>query len=94
MVLIKETIAMVLIGDAVLGLARPQRHVARWQIGPFMVPPAAGADASPRRRRARHGRLVRRPAARTANRLISTPAARPRRAVGDASGPAPPDLAR
>lgn len=35
MVLIKETIAMMLIGDAVLGLARPRRHVARWQIGPW-----------------------------------------------------------
>ncbi len=35
MVLIKETVAMVLIGDAVLGLVRPRRHVARWQIGPW-----------------------------------------------------------
>ena len=35
MVLIKETLAMVLIGDAVLGLARPRRHLARWQVGPW-----------------------------------------------------------
>lgn len=35
MMLIKETLAMVLIGDAVLGLARPKRHVARWELGPW-----------------------------------------------------------
>lgn len=46
MVLVKELVAMVLIGDAVLGIARPQRHVARWQVGPW-APAMAWAGQRP-----------------------------------------------
>lgn len=35
MAIAKELVATVLIGDAILGIARPRRHVARWQVGPW-----------------------------------------------------------
>lgn len=32
---IRELLAMVAIGDGILGLVEPRRHVARWETGPW-----------------------------------------------------------
>lgn len=42
---IRELLAMVAIGDGILGLVEPRRHVARWAAGPW-----AGAMTWARRR--------------------------------------------
>lgn len=41
---IKELAVMVLIGDAVLGIAQPRRHVARWKVGPWAPAMAWAAE--------------------------------------------------
>lgn len=41
---IKEFALMVLVGDAVLGIVQPRRHVARWKVGPWAPVMARAAE--------------------------------------------------